>query len=149
MAPEQAAAGTVDARADLFSLGCVLYRACTGKLPFLGRDSIAMLVAIRSTQPPPPHEVDPSLPRGFSDLVMRLLAKEPGERPETALTVADALAALERELAASLPYRPTEPIAVARPPVRPRQRLTWIAAGVAACLLVLGGVLLWRVWPSS
>jgi serine/threonine protein kinase len=96
MAPEQASGAAVDARCDLFSLGSVLYRAATGEAPFGGRDTLSVLSALATRTPPPPHRVVPSLPRMFSGLVMRLLAKDPDDRPQTAQEVVKAIEALER-----------------------------------------------------
>src|SRR5262249_53851526 len=96
MAPEQANAAEVDARCDLFSLGGVLYRAGTGALPFDGKDTLSILSALATRTPTPPHEVVPSLPRSFSHLVMRLLAKDPAERPQSAAEVAQIIAVVER-----------------------------------------------------
>ncbi len=56
MAPEQAQAEEVDGRADLFSLGCVLYRMVTGELPFAGKDTVSTLLAIARDDPLPPRE---------------------------------------------------------------------------------------------
>jgi hypothetical protein len=100
-APEQAGGQPVDARSDLFSLGCVLYRAATGKLPFQGTDTISTLLAVATVDPPPPLRLDPGLPPRLSDLIMRLLAKKPEDRPPSARAVADALAEVERAPAAA------------------------------------------------
>jgi serine/threonine protein kinase len=96
MAPEQASGGQVDARCDLFSLGAVLYRAATGEMPFPGKDTLSVLHALATRTPTPPHRVVPSLPRLFSGLVMRLLAKDPGDRPQSARDVVETIEALER-----------------------------------------------------
>src|SRR4051794_23989279 len=72
--------GEVDARADLFSLGVVLYRLSTGQLPFKGTDSISTLIAIATHQPLRPERFNSTLPPALSDLVMRLLEKAPGSR---------------------------------------------------------------------
>jgi serine/threonine protein kinase len=100
MAPEQANAAEVDARCDLFSLGVVLYRACTGTLPFGGKDTLSVLSALATQTPPTPHQFVPAVPRACSVLVMRLLAKDPADRPQSAREVVEAIEALERGQAA-------------------------------------------------
>ena len=84
MAPEQARAEPADARADLFALGCVLYRMVTGQAPFRGKTLSAVLSAGATHHPPPPRDLDPSMPAPLSDLVMRLLSKDPAGRPASA-----------------------------------------------------------------
>ena len=95
MAPEQARGRAVDARADLFSLGCVLYELCTGLRPFAGADPMAILSALALDTPAAPHEVNPLVPAELSAVVMRLLEKEPDRRPASAAEVAAALADIE------------------------------------------------------
>jgi WD40 repeat protein len=96
MAPEQAAGGAVDGRADLFSLGVVLYRACTGRLPFTGPNPVATLLAVATRRPEPPGRLNPDVPPALSALILRLLAKAPEGRPTTAREVAEVLAELEQ-----------------------------------------------------
>lgn len=98
MAPEQAEAKHVDHRADLFSLGCVLYRMCTGQLPFKGKDTMSMLMALATQRPEPLRKVDPGLPQAFSDLVMQLLERDPDDRPRTAQEVAERLEEIDRHI---------------------------------------------------
>ena len=88
MPPEQAQGETVDARADLFSLGCVLYEMLTGERPFRGDNTISLLAALALQEPTPPHVKNPDVPVGVSDLTMRLLAKKPAGRPGGAGEVA-------------------------------------------------------------
>jgi serine/threonine protein kinase len=117
MAPEQAEGNPVDARADLFSLGCVLYRLSTGELPFKGETTIATLVAVATEPPRPLHRLNPRLPTPLTDLIMQLLAKRPTDRPRSAYAVAEALAAIERDLAPGV-SRPRSHPAAARRTVR-------------------------------
>jgi len=79
MAPEQARGQALDARADLYSLGGVLYRLCTGQVPFQRADMLATLVAVTSQQPVPVRDHNPEVPPALEALILRLLA---GHRPE-------------------------------------------------------------------
>jgi hypothetical protein len=109
MAPEQARGGVVDARADLFSLGCVLYRTATGQPPFRGKDTLAVLSALALDEPRPPRELNPEVPPALSDLVMALLAKRPEDRPPSAQAVSAALAMIPAGPANAPVVPPTPP----------------------------------------
>jgi serine/threonine protein kinase len=100
MAPEQARNEGVDARADLFSLGCVLYRLATGRQAFPGETTMAVLIALAVDRPPDMHTLNPQLPPPFCKLVEWLLAKNPADRPVSAHVVVDALSVIEQETSA-------------------------------------------------
>ena len=89
MAPECLDPLAVDPRTDLYALGCIVFEMATGHPPFSGATPFAVLEAHRESKIPP-------LPDGYSEglqqLVKRLLAKAPGDRPQSATAVADALA---------------------------------------------------------
>jgi serine/threonine protein kinase len=96
MAPEQARSRPLDPRCDLFSLGCVLYHACTGHPPFAGADGMSVLLAVTSERPRPLRQLRTEIPQAFADLVMCLLEKDPTARPASAREVADRLDAIGR-----------------------------------------------------
>jgi serine/threonine protein kinase len=100
MAPEQARGETVDARADLFSLGCVLYRLCSGQLPFDGKSALSVISAVILQEPKPLPDLNGSVPQPLATLVKKLMAKKAADRPASAKEVAAALEAIERELKA-------------------------------------------------
>ncbi len=101
MAPEQARGEEVDARADLFSLGCVLYRMLTGRMPFQGNDTFSVLTSHATEQPEPPCHLRSEIPSALSDLVMRLLSKDAESRVASAADVARELSCSEGDGAIS------------------------------------------------
>jgi len=98
MAPEQFSGDAVDPRADLFSLGCVLYRMAAGKRPFGGRNLFAVVRALALEDPAPLGAINPQVPGPLSDLVSKLLSKSPEDRPATAQVVLDELRSIKRNL---------------------------------------------------
>jgi serine/threonine protein kinase len=97
MAPEQARTkDPIDHRCDLFSLGCVLYHLCTGRVPFESSDPVTALIALATEQPPPPHHLSAEINLPLSELVIRLMSKKPADRPASARVVAEELARIER-----------------------------------------------------
>ncbi len=105
VAPEQATDDDVDARADVYSIGCVLYEMLTGSPPFTGHSPMAVILRHSEELPVPPIERAPHVPAALSDIVVRTLEKDPGNRYASALELADALefalADIELHLAAT------------------------------------------------
>jgi serine/threonine-protein kinase len=93
MAPEQAGGAGVDARADLYALGCVLYAMLTGHPPFTGDNPLTVLWQHQHQPAAPVASVRPTTPTDLDVLIARLLAKKPADRPATATEVRDLLAA--------------------------------------------------------
>jgi serine/threonine protein kinase len=88
MAPEQARGEPIDFRADLFSLGSVLYAMCTGHSPFQGGSAVAVLRQVSDQTPARLRTLNPEVPAWLEAVIRRLLAKDPAERFQNAAEVA-------------------------------------------------------------
>jgi hypothetical protein len=91
MAPEQARGEALDHRADLFSLGSVLYTMCTGRPPFRAANTLAVLRRVSEDRPRPIRETNPEIPDWLAEVVTKLMSKEPTERFQSAAEVEDVL----------------------------------------------------------
>ena len=127
-APEQICGEDVDARADIYSLGCMLYELCTGQRPFGGETSHAVADSQLRCEPRAPSELVADLPCALEDLVLRMLAKRPDDRPATAAEVGeqphahrDPVGQFERGRRALAPFGPP------RPRLAPGWQSTWLA----------------------
>lgn len=142
MSPEQASAGSVDNRSDVYSLGAVLYEMLTGRPPFQASTPIRTLRLVIETEPVPPARFNPGVPRDLETICLKCLAKEPARLYSTARELA-------AELEAFLENRPIR----ARPTSRMERVVRWcrrkpaLAAALTALVLALGsgiGGVLWQ-----
>ncbi len=126
MAPEQAKnSRNVDARADLYSLGCTLYFLLTGQPPFDGDTAVEKLLHHQLESIPSPRRLRPEVPVPLEAVLNKLMAKRPDDRFQTASAVAEALE----------PYCSTMPVASRRPAWLGRRRALLVGC-LAACLLI-------------
>jgi non-specific serine/threonine protein kinase len=152
-APEQIEGKTVSARTDVYSLGCVLFEALTGKPPFERENDLATLWAHVYADPPSPRDVSPDAPAEFDHVVRRAMAKDPGDRFSSAGELGRAAVAaaggsgVERPAAAAA--RPGDDRPRPRPLPRPRPSGRQLAFGLAALLAALGVVLAVAVLGGS
>jgi tetratricopeptide (TPR) repeat protein len=102
MPPEQALGGEVTPRADLYSVGAMLYEMVTGRPPFMGDDMVAIIGQHINTPPVSPNWHRPDLPPPLAALIMRLLEKDPQKRPATAKEVLEVIEAIEAGKAGEL-----------------------------------------------
>jgi serine/threonine protein kinase len=134
MSPEQADAGTVDQRSDLFSLGSVLYAMGTGRSPFRAESTMRAMRRVCEDRPRPVREVNPDVPTWLADIIDKLLEKDPSKRIQTAAEVekllGSYLAHVQDPSGTSLP----QPIFSRKPERRSRR---WLI--LTATILVLAG----------
>ncbi len=172
MAPEQAQGQVVDHRCDLFSLGSVLYRIASGKLPFEGGNLTAMLLAVAHADPKPLGEVSKEVDPDLAALITRLLSKDRDARPQSAAEVSRQLVAIERKMGnfgsattGSFPMPtigPKLPTIVKEPTLRttphPRQKMgasrgngraKLIAAGLGGALVLLAAIVIFFQTPDG
>lgn len=125
MAPEQAEGKPVDARADIFSFGCVLYQMITGAPAFAG-SGVSVLAKVLESEPRPIRDLSPQVPPGLESLIKRCLCKDPAARWQSA---ADIRFILEELQAASQRDETARKALKARRP--------WLIPGLAAVSLAL------------
>ncbi len=108
MSPEQiTGAATVDARADIYGFGCLLYEVVTGRPPFVGTNVVHFLRAHMQETPLPPSQLKPGLPRAFDRAILKALAKKPEARYQTAPEMIADLQATADRAAPTPPNRPS------------------------------------------
>jgi eukaryotic-like serine/threonine-protein kinase len=142
ISPEQVRGDRVDARADLYSLGCVLFEMLTGRTPFEG-DLAALSYAHTHTPAPRVRSINPAVPIAIDDLVAAMLEKDPARRPPTGEGVQRSLADAMRQDAVDpttlIERVELPPSPMPRPPAGGRRRpgpKAWRTGAIAICGLV-------------
>lgn len=156
MPPEQVNGEKLDGRADLFSLGCVLYRMAAGKVAFPGDTITARLLSVTIHDPEPPSKLNSTIPTELSTLIEQMLAKKREDRPTSAHEIVARLAALKHIVDEAAPNIATpsgarqqaggkSPLTEAASKIRPAERnllksKVVIGAAAATMLLLVAGV---------
>jgi formylglycine-generating enzyme required for sulfatase activity len=128
MAPEQAKGEKLDHRADLFSVGSVLYVMATGRPPFRAATTYAVLRRVVEDDPRPIQEVIPEVPQWLCDIIVKLHAKKPEDRFQSARELADVLADCEAQLKANAAVKDLSRIPPSNPATGQSGRGLWVAA---------------------
>ena len=103
MPPEQFTGSPIDGRADLFSLGVILYSLATGEQPFPGETMTAVSYKVVYTEPIPPAKLNPAIPARYEAVILKALAKSPSDRFQTGEEMAQELAALRMGSGTTIP----------------------------------------------
>lgn len=145
VSPEQVNGRDIDHRSDLFSLGCVLYAMVVGHSPFRGRLTVEVIRQVADHRPPSLAKCDDRVPRWLSDLVDKLLQKEPQQRYKTA---ADVAAVLSEQLAVLNQMKSDRLPMLTKSPSKPATRRKWYLGAALAAMVVLSATAYWAISRS-
>ncbi len=149
MSPEQGKGAKVDSRADVYSLGVMLYEMVTGHAPYEAETPLAVVLKHIQEPLPLPRSVQPNLPEEVERVILRAMAKEPDDRFQTAGEMVRALDAAVRAAQATARTEPAIAAEVAAPPVEKaaartrkplpagwRRTAAWVAVGLVALVVL-------------
>jgi tetratricopeptide (TPR) repeat protein len=133
MSPEQAMGKQLDARSDLFTVGLIFYELLTSRMPYKADTAMASLLKRNQERALPASEIDATIPRGLSDIVSKCLERDLNLRYQSAREILDDLEAWQEKKPVSAS------IVVPGPTPRRAVPWKWIAAGMMAAIVVVGG----------
>lgn len=153
MSPEQLKGMEIDGRSDLFSLGVTLYECATGKPAFSGNSKIEISSKVLQVDPRKPSQINPSIPRGLEDIILKAMAKDVDARYQSAEEMLEDLRRLRSSLSSVTALFPSVTREASKPPMAAqardllRSRKVQIALGAALVLVI--GFVGWRWWRAT
>lgn len=138
MAPEQWTTGQTDARTDLYALGVMVYQMLTGQVPFSGNTPHRIMYAHLNEKPPPPQALNPTLPPAVEKVLLKMLAKSPDQRYQSAGQFC-------ADLQVALTGHKTQDTGD-KSKYLGLPKAFWVGAAVLLAVLIVGGVFL---FPAS
>jgi len=156
MSPEQLKGQAVDASTDLFSLGVMLYECAAGRPPFTGSSKIEISSKVLQVEPRKPSELNPGIPKGLERIILKAMAKEAGDRYQTADEVLQDLRQLRASLSGATELLPSASVTHQNSSARTAAvaqnalRLRWVQLLlVAVPVLIIATWIALRLWHPA
>lgn len=179
IAPEQARGGYINDKADIYSVGVMLYEMLTGQLPFVADNAVSVAIMQMQAEPTPPSRINPAIPKGLEEITMHAMEKNPAQRFPSAADMLEDVERFRRNPETEFHYDNQLDHAFARSSdihdsVRPAQQsnyndnyeyeeeyvrakngargsmvVTGIVVAVIAVAVVVGGIFLWNFFKDS
>jgi eukaryotic-like serine/threonine-protein kinase len=156
MSPEQLRAMPIDARSDLFSLGATLYECATGKPAFTGNSKIEISSKVLQVEPRKPSHLNPGIPRGLEQIILKAMAKDPDARYQSATEMLEDLKRLRSSLSsvtAVFPSVTRESSGAVTPPrftgFQPALRSRKVQIALAAIVVLVLAAVAYKLWRPS
>ncbi|MGB3862305.1 MAG: protein kinase, partial [Candidatus Aminicenantaceae bacterium] len=149
ISPEQAETKDVDHRADIYSLGVILYEMVTGRLPFEGETAISIAMKHKSEAPQDPSKYNPQIPQELSSVILKCMEKDPENRYQSAREIHNELENIEQNFPTSERVVPRKtPVTSKEITVRFSLRKLFIPVLVFLATIIVG-VIIWQLLPKE
>lgn len=164
IAPEQAKGSVIDEKADIYSVGVMLYEMLTGKLPFEADNAVSVAIMQMQAKPKPLREINPDIPEGLEQITLRAMEKNPANRYATAEEMLADIKKLENDPSAKFDYRcfvddnPTRAVGeisqdygdkYSSEEKNKKRKATGIAGGIAIAVGIFAIIFAFIAWFSS